>query len=562
MAFNEKEQQLIRWGVQNGKTPQDIETAVASMRAGYTAQPPLTQEPKEAGFVDGIKQDFSKRVDEAATSQMQAIDGTRSNASAVGRTLGAGGRFIGDLGSRTLSAITPDAVGDVAIQGVQNIAGSKAGQAIGSAYQSAKKANPELVEGVEDVLSVGSSLLAPGAANATAKATLNVAGRSTQALGGITQVGSLGIKEAASKAVNPELLMQRVARISKGKQAAFEERAGESVGKYLVNRQIFGDVDQITTQLYDRLQKSKGEVDTAFASLPGEFKNTAVGSALKELSERERKISGPGAISKDKERVQALLKKHSGSGLNMKEVNEVKRLYERNVRLDYLKENVPTNVERANNIDRSIREWQQTKASQLGFKNVQELNRETYLAKQLLDDLGAEYAGSAANNAVSLTDWVLLAGTSADPATAIGSFIAKKTLSSKPVLSKIAKIFSRGKQVPEPKAKMEPATIDNYINFLKKTTQPNIDIDEPIKDYVKGMQPGLSMKSSVTPEAVSGKIDARDATRLNAYAADPYNANTFVETQDLLEQIGIQNAEIETQVRFIKEVLQLWDARK
>jgi hypothetical protein len=41
--------------------------------------------------------------------------------------------------------------------------------------------------------------------------------------------------------------------------------------------------------------------------------------------------------------------------------------------IDYLKENVPDKVEIANNIDSAIRTWQQSKASELGFKNIQEL---------------------------------------------------------------------------------------------------------------------------------------------------------------------------------------------
>lgn len=41
MAFNDKEQQLIRWGIQNGKSREEIESAVAGLRAGVvpSAQP-------------------------------------------------------------------------------------------------------------------------------------------------------------------------------------------------------------------------------------------------------------------------------------------------------------------------------------------------------------------------------------------------------------------------------------------------------------------------------------------------------------------------------------------
>lgn len=546
--------------------PDQFERLKSQLLAQKSANMPLPKaptQPEGPGIIEGIKQDFGTRVDNAATAQVEAIDGTRSDASAALRTVGEGARFIGDIGGRVLDKVTPDSVKDLAAKGVQKVAQTDIAKDVAARYQEMKAKNPELVQGLEDIGAIGSTFLAPGAANATTKAGLSVASNSARALNGITKAGAEGIKEAASKAVNPESLMQRVARVSKGKQAAFEERAGESVGKYLVKRQIFGDIDEITNQLYTRMKTSKGEVDAALEALPGTYKNTAIGTALKELVKREEAVSSPGAVSKDLDRIRELSKKHLGEGLTMAEVNEAKRLYEAKVRLDYLKENVPTNIEKANNIDSAIREWQQNTASQLGFKNIQDLNRETYLAKQLLDDLGAEYAGSAGNNAVTLTDWILLAGTSADPTTAIGTYIAKKTLSSKPIMSKIAKAFSKGSEtIGEPSAKMDKPTIDNYLNFLKKTTQPTIDVDGKVKDYVANAQPGLSIKPTVTPEAVAKKIDAEDAMRLNEYAARPDNADVFIRTQDLLELIGIEKADTDTQVRFIREVLDLWDQRK
>jgi hypothetical protein len=561
MAFNDKELQIVQAGMKAGKSRQEVEKAVALYRSGYIPPEPVQQPEQKQGFFSGVKEDFNKRTNEAADAQIEAIDGKRSDISAAGRTLGAGGRFIGDIGSRTLSAVTPDPIGDMALKGVQKVAETGPAQAAMQKYQSLKQQYPELIQGLEDIGAVGGAFLGASGANIATRGALSAAEKGTSALSGITTKGAQGIKEAASKAVDPAAMMQRVARISKGKQAAFETLSGESVGQYLVKRQIFGDVDEISTQLYSRFGKSKGEVDKALDKLPGKHKNTAVGSALGELLKREEAVSRPGAVSRDLERVRELSKAHAGAGLNMTEINEVKRLYERNIRLDYLKENVPTNIERANNIDRAIRTWQQDMASQLGFKNIKDLNRETMLAKQLLDDLGAEYAGSAGNNAVTLTDWILLAGTSADPATAIGSFIAKRTLGSKKVMSKIAEVFSGGKNVPDPKAAMSAPTIDNYLNFLKKSaTDPNIDIDTPIKNYVKDAQPGLSVKE-LSPESVARKIDKEDALLLNNFKAHHDQADTFIRTEPLLEQIGINKFPLEDQLRFITETLDLWNER-
>lgn len=555
MAFNEKEQEIIRWGVENGKSRQEVEKAVALYRTGYA--PPETQAapPPKQSFLGGIKEDFGKRVDTAANAQVKAVEGKQSDASAALQTIGQGAGFVGDIASRGLSAVTPDAVGDIALKGVQKVAQTKPVQDLSAKYQEFKAAHPEAAANAESLGLISTTLLAPGAANVTAKGAINAVGSAakttSKALGGITEVGTAGIRAATAKAVDPAAIMQRVARVSKGKQAAFQSQAGESIGQYLVKRGIFGNIDEITTQVYTRFEKSKGEVDKTLASLKGNYKNTAVGSALRELAKRELTVSSPGALSKDAERVTALLKKNSGAGLNMAEINEVKRLYERNVKLDYLKENAPDKIARANNIDTAIRAWQQNQAAQLGFKNIRELNRETMLAKQLVDDLGAEYAGSAGNNAITLTDWVILAG--GDP-TAVGGFLAKKALSSKGFMSRVAKAFTKQDPIGAPKATMGTPTIDNYLDFLKKTTQPTIDIDTPVKDYIGSVQPGLSIKSSVpAPQTIANELSVNQYRRIKEYLAvkqdganAPVSANIGMDLQAVLDETGIEKVTLPT----------------
>jgi hypothetical protein len=241
----------------------------------------------------------------------------------------------------------------------------------------------------------------------------------------------------------PANIMQRVARIPKLKQAKFEKLAGETVGEYLTKRGIFGDVDKVTEQLYTRFSKSMNTADEALDTLEGTFEPTSVKTALKELVARETRVSAEGAVSPNLTRATELLSKIEKKGLTMKEINEAKRLYERNVKVDYLKSASanPEAVVRATNIDSAIRQWQLKQAETLGLKNLGEINKETQLARQLMNDLGTEYSGQAGNNAVSLTDWIMLSG--GDP-TAIAGFLTKKTLSSKSVQSAIAKYLNKG----------------------------------------------------------------------------------------------------------------------
>lgn len=249
------------------------------------------------------------------------------------------------------------------------------------------------------------------------------------------------IASPVTSSLNSENIMQRVARIPKGAQAKFEKNTGESVGKYLTKRGIYGDTDEISQQLFKRFTDSKATADEALAQLPGTYSAPQIKTALNELAGKVARTSAPGAADPDLARVTELVAKEATEGLTMTEVNEAKRIFERRVRLDFLKTNVPEDVARASNIDNAIRSWQFEKAKELGLKNLPEINNETRFAKELLDAIGKESAGSAGNNALSLTDYILLAG--GDP-TAIGAFLGKKTFSSKGLQSSIAKKLYKG----------------------------------------------------------------------------------------------------------------------
>jgi hypothetical protein len=263
--------------------------------------------------------------------------------------------------------------------------------------------------------------------------------------------------------------MQRVARVSKGKQAKFEQRAGESIGSYLVSRNIFGTPDQIVDQLYERMKGSMKNVDKGLAQVPGTYKDPSFLRAARELLERETRVGGVGAKSPDSPRIEELFKKVNNEGLTLTEANELKRLYERNVKLDFLKQINAEGVERANRIDTGMREFIVKTASDNGFDTVTALNKETSLAKQLLDDIGAEYAGSAGNNAIGLTDTIFLAEALGNPVAAIG-FGVKKGLGSKAVQSTIAKAISRnaGSKADLPKAQFSEPKFSGYLEFLEK----------------------------------------------------------------------------------------------
>lgn len=361
------------------------------------------------------------------------------------RMVGAAGGAIGDVIGAGMEAVGLDkAIGGAVAPVVQSDPIQKAMQV----FQSLPQDTQEVLGSIMNTANIPLG----GAGVSVAKSGLEA---------GAKVAGKAGTQ--AVKAITPDAssIMQRVARIPKQKQIKFQNTAGESVGEYLTKRGIYGDEEQIVEQLYKRFSDSKKVADDALEQLPGTYQPQQVKDALEMLQDKFTKSSTKGVKDPNLSRVEGLIAKYDTEGLTMPEVNESKRLFERNAKLDFARENNPDGIRLANNVDNSIREWQFTKADELGLKNLPDINKETRLARQLMDDLGAESAGIAGNNAVSLTDWIVLA--EGNPAS-IAAFLGKKAAANKKIQSAIAKRVAGKPTVGQPEAM--------FTNAKKTTSLP------------------------------------------------------------------------------------------
>ena len=293
--------------------------------------------------------------------------------------------------------------------------------------------------------------------------------------------GAEALSKVAEK-VTPtsESIMQRVARIPKGEQVKFEKITGKSVGQFLDETGNYGTPDKIIEKLYNDFTKSKQTADDALETLQGTYRADVVKTALNELEGKVERTSSIGAPDIDLSRVRELAIKERQQGLTMSEINEVKRLYEKRVRLGYLKEQNVDAIDKATNIDSSLREWQMKEAKNAGLTNLDEINKFTQANKQLMDALGKETAGSAGNNALGLTDAILVAGGSPE---SIASLVTKKVFSDKGVQSYVAKKLSKVPvktnvpvakfkeklQLPAPKSGQTKVQIEVPIELLSKS---------------------------------------------------------------------------------------------
>lgn len=260
--------------------------------------------------------------------------------------------------------------------------------------------------------------------------------------------GTVNMASKTGRTQAAQNTMNRVARINPTDYNKFKKTTGKDTGAYLVERGIYGNDEEIVQKLTDDWMRSKKIVDDAFTEMGGTWRHAPVKDALEMLAEREAKVSTPNVKSHDFDTVQVFLKKYNTEGLTMSEINEVKRLLEKNVKLDYLKPNSmnPEKVTQATNVDNAIRTWQVDMADKLGLQNLRELNKNTQASRMLADSLYKKMTGQSGNNAIGLGDLVLLSGGDVRNIAMAG---ARKFFGSKSVQSKFAKAISpvKGKSV-------------------------------------------------------------------------------------------------------------------
>lgn len=301
--------------------------------------------------------------------------------------------------------------------------------------------NPEIAKDVEDIFNLVTVGAGAKVAKVGAEGAIGVAKAGEKAVG---QGLESGMKLAENVIPKSDEIMNRVARLTPKQANTFEKLAGKTHGEYLRETGNFGTPDQIIKNEATKFTQSIKSVDDTLATLPGVYKDGSITDAIMGLKEKAIETSSANVKSPILSKVLEFETKLNNEGLTMSEINELKRLYEREVKLGYKGVGAQINsraVDKATYIDEAIREWQVNKAKELGFKNIAELNKQTQLSKFIVDKLGDQVVGKNGLNDVTLTDWIMLSG--GDP-TAVGGFLTKKFFSNKKVQSKIAEMLNKG----------------------------------------------------------------------------------------------------------------------
>lgn len=353
MAFNTKEQELIRFGIQQGKPRAEIEQALIKLRTGYVPQQPTTQPSKEPGFLERAGAEINTagaRVNQAITGQ-----GEFEGRTAVRRGVEAAGEAAGGVLNVASQALPSpvrtglEKVGEAA-GSVINFLGEKIGNV--PAIQSWVQNNPEAAKALEEVAGTaaglgrvsGTILAAQGAATGLQK-TANAAQAGAQK---VSQAASNALDAArpatkalydrSSQLIKPQPTPQKaLGEVLQSKKpvgpremealkqvdttnvksfADLESKVNESIGK------LSGQVDDYLGQ--DRTPIPMNRLVTKTTSGSGKvIERNFVQTALDHLKELYAKTADDiGAADVDD-----LISKANTNGLTRLEVNDISRLY-------------------------------------------------------------------------------------------------------------------------------------------------------------------------------------------------------------------------------------------
>lgn len=466
-------------------TPEQIAEYRNKYKLGTTITP--TQESSVDGFANAsgylsrVKSDVSSKLTEAVQSQKSSMAGTMNPFSAganiaknvTGAVLSPVTQAIAPVAEKTigpaLSDVTENIMATPPVQKFIDVASTK----------------PELSGAIADTLETGLNVAGIEGTVSQLVSAKNLAVNTFEKVKSAIPPGGAGpmFETLKGKIVptSPEI-MNRVARLKPTDATKFEKVAGKTHGEYLTETGNFGTPDKIIANESTKFAKSIQAVDDELAKLPGIYKDGSVSDALKMLLEKSRKVSGENIKSPYHNQVKEWVTKYNAGGLTMSDINQVKRLFEREVKLGYNKLTNADAVQKATYVDNALRTWQVKQANQLGFKNIAELNKQTQISKFLINKLGDQVVGQSGLNGVSLTDWIMLSG---GDATSITGFLTKKFFSNKAVQAKIAEMLNKGNIKGQVVPDIGPSQVKQLPEPVPGSPQSSINV--PIEMPTRGV---------------------------------------------------------------------------
>ncbi len=173
-----------------------------------------------------------------------------------------------------------------------------------------------------------------------------------------------------------EKLIERITKISPSKLQKFADKYWESVGKVMNDRWL-----KTRQDAYKWFETNIDMLDNAMKTIKWNFKSQEVTDVLKENIKHAKKTLD----KKNIDRLLALQEKNAIEWLSMEEIQGVKRYFEANTKFSY-KTQWGDKAQRATNLDTALRERQRKIAAENWLENLAQINRETQMAYDILNN--------------------------------------------------------------------------------------------------------------------------------------------------------------------------------
>ena len=262
-----------------------------------------------------------------------------------------------------------------------------------------------------------------------------------------------------------EAISTRANRFNGLDEEKFTKQIWETPGQFAVSRGMTDVWDDAVVKANQNYQQSIKEADKSFSAIEWNFSTKwQKDDIVWELIRANKAKMEAQPRNPDANKTSYLFNKYeSGQWLTMSEINDAKRIYQRNhtYTYDQLGSNEAKN---SKYLQDAVREWQFKTAKENWLTNIAHINRNTKAWKMYADSLAKKLNRSQANNEFWITDWIALSGGTPEN---IALFLWKKALQSKYVKSGIIKTL--GKQT-------KPSIIEWSNVWIKQTNfQKNVN---------------------------------------------------------------------------------------
>jgi hypothetical protein len=551
MAFNTKEQEIIKYGLQSGKSKEEVEKAIANYRLGVNPQKTETQsQPKEESFLGGLKQDLNTRVErtgeilnrpsqdvqlgnvtipgglikgtqlfgQGAGLAANAIEKTVEQVPGVKQTLKAFGGGIDWLSKTPPVKALGDAIG-----------GTQAVQEVTKLYDTDKEFK-DTVDAVANIVRLGGDIqLASDAVNFTKNVTNKIVALKNavkpEGTAGVTPISALAasrVKPVVSgiardviptseRLINTEITKALGLTPSDVKNISLS--TGNEVGQFIAdNNLIRNTLPELTKSVDDFVSTNYKAVRTEIGKVKNTYTQDTVPRYTEALTEIQKQILDvPGLQTANKE-VATLLKKKNPT---LSDVQRVKELMDEHFNLYKVTGDVKESVAKQGlaNMRKEIKEFVETEVKTNTGVDIKPLNNNVQTARSISDAVETRSTKGLTKSTLSVADLgtFIAASVVGTPVAGILAIVAKKVYESPTFKLKVSKYLddisdSRKAQI---KADLEKGKTPKEIKELQSLVSENslsIESNIPNKQRIKNSIDG-SITRTIKKSNIPKKLE-------------------------------------------------------